>query len=182
MTPNEILALLQNQFPGSRCELQQGQAGDPWILIPADQIIPTLDYLKSTHGFIYLSCLGGIDYGNSLGVVYVIRSFEKKCEVTLKVLLPYEQPEVASAHALYGNADFFEREAWDLLGIRFTGHPNLIRIMMPEDWVGHPLRKDYVEAPDYHGIPTTRPDSHKLLDPLYPAKTAPESGPAPEGA
>lgn len=182
MTPNEILSALQSRFPGIPFELQQGQAGDPWILIPADQIIPTLDYLKSTHGFIYLSCLGGIDYTTNLGVVYVIRSFEKKSEVALKVQLPYDQPEIASAHALYGNANFFECEAWDLLGIRFTGHPNLTRIMMPEDWVGHPLRKDYVEASDYHGIPTTRPDSHRLLDPLYPAKPEPESDPAPEAA
>ncbi|HQG44273.1 MAG TPA: NADH-quinone oxidoreductase subunit C, partial [bacterium] len=127
-------------------------------------------------------CLGGIDYTTGLGIVYVIRSFEKKCEVTLKVLLPYDQPEVASAHALYGNANFFEREVWDLFGIRFTGHPNLTRIMLPDDWVGHPLRKDYVEAPDYHGIPTTRPNSHALLNPLYPAKPEPEPGPAPEGA
>ncbi len=182
MTPDEILALLHDQFPQSTFAWQQGQAGDPWLLVPADQIIPVLDYLKSTHGFIFLSCLGGIDYVTGLGVVYVIRSFEKKCEITLKVLLPYDRPEVASAHALYGNADFFEREAWDLLGIRFTGHPNLTRIMMPDDWQGHPLRKDYVEAPDYHGIPTTRPDSHELLNPLYPAKPAAETGAAPDGA
>ncbi|HNW61020.1 MAG TPA: NADH-quinone oxidoreductase subunit C [bacterium] len=182
MTANDILALLQQHFPHTPFELQQGQAGDPWILVPADQILPTLDHLKSQHGFVFLSCLGGIDYTTGLGVVYIIRSLEKKCEVTLKVLLPYDQPEVASAHALYGNANFFEREAWDLLGIRFSGHPDLVRIMLPDDWEGHPLRKDYVEAPDYHGIPTTRPDSHALLTPLYPAKPAAEPGATPEGA
>lgn len=77
MTPNEILSTLQNQFPGIPFELQQGQAGDPWLLVPPGQIIPTLSYLKSEHGFIFLSCLGGIDYATGLGVVYVVRSFEK---------------------------------------------------------------------------------------------------------
>lgn len=182
MTPQEILGILQEKFPGTPLELQQGTAGDPWLLVPADQIIPTLSYLKNDHGFVFLSNLGGLDYGTGLGVVYVVRSLEKKCEVTLKVLLPYETPELASAWELYGNADWFEREAWDLVGIRFTGHPDLKRIMMPDDWIGHPLRKDYVEAPEWHGIPTTRPNSHEILTHLYPAKPAPEGEPGAEGA
>jgi len=182
MTPNEILSLLQSQFPGVAFELQRGQTGDPWLLVPADQIIPTLWFLKSSHGFIFLSCLGGVDYQASLGVVYVIRSMEKKCDVTLKVLLPCEKAEVASASQVYGNADWFEREAYDLLGIRFTSHPNLTRIMMPDDWPGHPLRKDYVEAAEYHGMPTTRPNSHDLLTHLYPAKSYTGTDSAPEGA
>jgi NADH-quinone oxidoreductase subunit C len=182
MTPNEILTALQKQFPGLPFELQQGQAGDPWLLVPPDQIVPALTWLKAEYGFAFLSNLGGIDYTTGLGVVYVVRSFMLKCEITLKVLLPYEKPEVASAHELYGNANWFERETWDLLGITFTGHPGLTRIMLPDDWVGHPLRKDYVEAPDYHGIPTTRPDSHTLLDHLYPAKPEAATESAPVGA
>ncbi len=77
MTPNEILGSLQNRFPGIPFELQQGQAGDPWLLVPSDQIIPVLAFLKSAHAFNFLSCLGGIDYANGLGVVYVIRSLDK---------------------------------------------------------------------------------------------------------
>jgi NADH-quinone oxidoreductase subunit C len=170
MTIQEILGTLQDHFAGVPFELQQGQAGDPWLLVPPDQIIPTLSYLKNSHGFIFLSTLGGIDYTTGLGVVYVIRSLEKKCEVTLKVLVPYDKPEVPSAWEIYSNADWFEREAWDLVGIVFTGHPDLKRIMMPDDWIGHPLRKDYVEAAEWHGISTTRPNSHELLNHLYPAK------------
>jgi NADH-quinone oxidoreductase subunit C len=170
MTIQEILGTLQSQFPGVPFEIQQGQAGDPWLLVPPDHIISTLSLLKNSHGFIFLSTLGGIDYKTGLGVVYVVRSLEKKCEVTLKVLVPYDKPHVPSACELYGNANWFEREAWDLLGIVFTDHPNLSRIMMPDDWVGHPLRKDYVEEPEWHGISTTRPNSHELLNHLYPAK------------
>ncbi len=182
MTIQDILGTLQNQFAGVPIELQQGQAGDPWLLLPADQIIPALSFLKNSHGFIFLSTLAGIDYKTGLGVVYVIRSLEKKCEVTLKVLVPYEKPELPSASDVYGNANWFEREAWDLLGIVFTGHPDLVRIMMPDDWVGHPLRKDYVEAPEWHGIPTTRPNSHELLNHLYPAKPEAKTPAAGEGA
>jgi NADH-quinone oxidoreductase subunit C len=175
MTPNDILVRLQARFPGVAFELQQGAAGDPWLLTPADHLVPTLAFLKTSLGFTFLSCLGGVDYGAHLGVVYVVRSLEKKCEIILKALLQGENPEIASSCDLYGNANWFERETWDLFGIRFMGHPDLRRIMMPDDWVGHPLRKDYVEAAEYHGLSTTRPNSHEILTSRYPAKPVTET-------
>jgi NADH-quinone oxidoreductase subunit C len=175
MTPNDIFTRIQSQFPGISFKVQQGAAGDSWLLAPPDQIIPTLTFLKATLGFTFLSCLGGIDYISTMGVVYVVRSLENKCQIIIKALLSHETPEIASASGLYGNADWFEREAYDLFGIKFIGHPNLRRIMMPDDWVGHPMRKDYVEAAEYHGISTTRPNSHEVLNHLYPAKPTAET-------
>jgi NADH-quinone oxidoreductase subunit C len=70
----------------------------------------------------------------------------------LRVVLDREKPEVPSLSGIWKTADWHEREAYDFFGIQFTGHPNLTRILLPADWEGHPLRKDYVEQERYHGI------------------------------
>jgi NADH-quinone oxidoreductase subunit C len=76
-------------------------------------------------------------------VVYSLLSMPRKDRVRLKVKLNGDDPNLSSLTSLWPAADFFEREVFDLFGVRFQGHPNLRRILMPEDWEGHPLRKDY---------------------------------------
>jgi NADH-quinone oxidoreductase subunit C len=76
-------------------------------------------------------------------VVYHLLSHELKERVRLKVMVEGDNPVCESVYPLWPSVDFFEREIFDLFGIRFIGHPNMRRIMMPEDWEGHPLRKDY---------------------------------------
>jgi len=166
MTAQEIQASLQNVLPEIKTELQQGQAGDPWILVPPADLIRVIQTLKNELGMNYLACLSGIDYGTAFGVVYQLRSLADKYEVMIKVLAEKENPTVPSLTGLYSAAGWFEREAYDLLGIHFQGHPDLRRIMMPDDWIGHPLRKDYQAPADYHGIPCDRPDPHQLLTQL----------------
>ncbi len=73
--------------------------------------------------------------------------------LVLKVDLSRENPVVDSLTSVWRGANWHEREAFDLVGIQFTGHPNLVRILCAEDWVGHPLRKDYDYPTEYHGIP-----------------------------
>ena len=92
-------------------------------------------------------------------VVYHLFSMKHKHSLVLKVILPRwkddkpgELPEVPSVSGLWSTADWHEREVYDLSGVYFTGHPNLRRILCPEDWVGHPLRKDYEMPLEYHGI------------------------------
>jgi NADH-quinone oxidoreductase subunit C len=92
-------------------------------------------------------------------VVYHLYSMQHKHSLVLKVILPRwkgdqpgELPEVPSVASLWSTADWHEREVYDLSGVYFTGHPNLRRILCPEDWVGHPLRKDYEMPLEYHGI------------------------------
>jgi len=165
MTINEILTTLQNKLPDCKLEIQRGQAGDSWILVPSTHIIPALQCLKNELGCKYLACLSGVDYQTTLGVVYVVRSLTEKFEVILKVQIPRENPVIPSVSQLYAIANWFEREAYDLVGINFEGHPDLRRIMMPDDWIGHPLRKDYREQAEYHGIPTDRPDTRQLFNP-----------------
>jgi NADH-quinone oxidoreductase subunit C len=80
----------------------------------------------------------------------------------LKVRVPREKPEVPSVMDLWTGADWHERETYDLAGIRFTGREELVRILLPEDWPGHPLRKDWDWPSDYHGIPIISPEEQEL--------------------
>ena len=165
MKTEETLSKLQQALPDVTFQLEQGETGSAWILVPAESIVPSLESIHKEQGMTYLRCLSGVDYGEEFGVSYVVCSVERKVECHLKVRVPRENPEVPSVHHVYGAANWFEREIFDLYGIDFPGHPDLRRIMMPEDWEGYPLRKDYKEAKEYNGIPTERPSALDLLDP-----------------
>jgi NADH-quinone oxidoreductase subunit C len=91
----------------------------------------------------YLRNLSGVDQETHLEVAYHLLSLTHKHEYCVKVKTDRDQPSIPSAAPVWPTANWNEREVYDLLGIDFPGHPNLVRIMMPDDWVGHPLRKDY---------------------------------------
>lgn len=91
-------------------------------------------------------------------LVYHLYSLTTNRYYFLKVVLPAERLEIATIDHLYGDANWHEREAFDLLGIRFVGSRDLRRILLPEDWVGYPLRRDYRQGGSYHGMSTSRPD------------------------
>ncbi len=105
--------------------------------------------------FDWLANLSGIDYAadNTMVVVYNLWSTRHDHSIAVKVFTSRETPAVASVIDLWPAADWHEREAFDLLGIDFPGHPDLSRILLSDDWEGHPLRKDYVFPRSYHGIP-----------------------------
>jgi NADH-quinone oxidoreductase subunit C len=91
----------------------------------------------------YLRNLSGVDYETHLETVYHMLSMVYRHECAIKVRTDRENPSIASVTDVWATADWNEREVFDLLGIDFPGHPNMVRIMMSDDWVGHPLRKDY---------------------------------------
>lgn len=171
MTAQEIFTVLQTKISEIKLELQRGTSGDPWILVPPGDVRKVIEILKNEQGLNYLACLSGVDYKDNLGVVYIVRSLSGKFEIMVKTLVPRDNPSVPTISDLHAGADWFEREAYDLVGIQFQGHPDLRRIMMPEDWIGHPLRKDYQQPAEYHGIPTERPDTHQLLDQIRKEKS-----------
>jgi NADH-quinone oxidoreductase subunit C len=105
-----------------------------------------------------LSNLAGVDYPKRavIEVVYNLYSYRHRHAFTLKVGATRDDPIVPTVSGVWSHADWAEREVFDLLGVVFTGHPDLRRILMPEDWPGHPLRKDFVEPEEYHGISTSR--------------------------
>jgi NADH:ubiquinone oxidoreductase subunit C len=100
--------------------------------------------------------------------------------LTLKVQVTREAAEVPSVSGVWAVANYFEREVWDLLGVNFTAHPNLKRIMTPDDWIGHPLRKDYAYPQAYNGIAHLR-DGQRFEPPPTPKPAAqpPASSPQP---
>jgi NADH-quinone oxidoreductase subunit C len=112
-------------------------------------------YRDPELAFDWLCCLTAVDYPTQeqLCAVYDLRSMSHGHRFAVKVGVPREQPVIPSVGDLWSAALWHEREAYDLMGITFTDHPDLRRILLPEDWPGHPLRKDYVFPRAYHGIP-----------------------------
>ncbi len=133
----------------------------PVLRVPRESLAKVMPLLRQ-RGFDSLMALSGIDYqgmkkykadaGDSLGVVYHLFSFAERCKITIKVWLPREDPQVFSVAAIWPTAEWHEREAYDMFGIRFEGHPDPRRILLPEDWEGWPLRKDYQMPTEYRGI------------------------------
>ena len=102
-----------------------------------------------------LSCLTGLDNGSAAGtmeVIYNLYSIPFQHHLMVKVTLPRESPAIESICSIWKSAEWHEREAFDMYGIHFTNHPDLRRILMPADWEGHPLRKDYVQQEYYRDI------------------------------
>lgn len=127
------------------------------LTVPAEELVSICDLLwrnPQTY-FDSLSCVTAIDLGPEVGqmeVIYTLYSIPFHVTLHLKVIIDRDKPEVPSLCGIWKTADWHEREAFDLLGVQFVGHPNLTRILLPADWQGHPLRKDYVEQDRYHGI------------------------------
>jgi len=121
----------------------------PTFVVPAGKLKLLMSRLKDLKDldFDYLVCLSGVDWGTELGVVYHLSSTAQNHWVEIKVKTSdREHPEFDSVCDLWKTAEFFEREVYDLYGIRFSGHPDLRRILLEEDWVGYPLRKDYTDS------------------------------------
>jgi len=118
------------------------QTNKPLAIIKKEGLLQVAQKVKEM-GFENLSVITGIDYGTRFEVVYNFLSYTRKQNLVLKVVIGHENPEVDSLASFWKVADWLERETYDLVGIRFLGHPNLKRILLPEGWIGHPLRKDY---------------------------------------
>lgn len=139
------------------CDLQ---AKDPPIVVAPAAIVEVCRFLRDEPDlrFDCLSNQSGVDYKdrNVIQVVYHLYSYKQRHHLTLKVDAARDHPVVPSVEGVWKAANWMEREIYDLLGVTFEGHPDLRRLLMPEDWVGHPLRKDFVEPEEYHGISTRR--------------------------
>lgn len=112
-------------------------------------------FLKDRCGMDMLACLSGIDRGKGQGLeaVYNVESCgAQRTGISIRIRVPLDNPVIPSVESVWRTADWHERECWDLVGIRFEGHHNLVRILCAEDWEGHPLRKDYKSPDRYHGI------------------------------
>jgi NADH-quinone oxidoreductase subunit C len=173
MAGEVFLQRLKTQF-GERITGANLDALDPWIECSPDGLVDVCTYLRdeSDLRFNLLNCITVVDYfepdpkkaakadfAPHLELVYHLWSIPNKVSLVVKVMLPRWKedepgnlPEVPTVSGVWSTADWHEREVYDLSGVRFLGHPNLRRILCPEDWVGHPLRKDYEMPLEYHGI------------------------------
>ncbi|MBV5261351.1 NAD(P)H-quinone oxidoreductase subunit J [Synechococcus moorigangaii CMS01] len=136
--------------------LERDHSGVEIIKVDADLLIPLCTALYA-FGFNYLQCQGAYDMGPGQDLVSFYHLLKVSDNVTapeevrVKVFLPRENPVVPSVYWIWKGADWQERESYDMYGIVYEGHPNLKRILMPEDWIGWPLRKDYV-SPDFYEL------------------------------
>lgn len=161
MTPADIHQRLCNRFAGLPPLAPPNK--DPFVVVPREQIAEICRFLKTDPDLAFdcLMNLSAVDWPkrNQIEVVYHLWSYQKRHAFILKVQLDRAEPRIDSVEPVWKAADWLEREQYDLLGVTFTGHPDLRRIMLPDDWVGFPLRKDYAEQPAWHNIATTRENS-----------------------
>ena len=153
----EIFQLLKDNFPESNLELKTDQPTEPVLLVSPNEIDKMSVFLHDNQElqFDSLVLLSGVDEvkANLLSVYYHIESTSLKHKIVLKVVTDRSNPEVNSVTSVWKCADWHEREAYDMYGIKFTNHPDLRRILMPYDWeAGYPLRKDYENPEFYQGM------------------------------
>lgn len=117
------------------------------VIVDAEKILELAKSLKEEHGFEMLASETAIDYlgqaGARFNLVYQFNSYAKKIRLEVRVPLSGDDPIIESITSVYPNADWLEREIYDMFGIQFANHPDMRRILMPDDWEGNPLRKDY---------------------------------------
>ncbi len=147
----EAVAKLKERFGGAILG-EEVSAGQTAIYVKREAVEEVLRYLHDELGFDHLADLCGVDYLGWKGkkkkperfeVVYNLYSIKNRTFLRVKVPVPESDPWVPTVTGIWGVANWFERECYDMFGIKFKGHPDLRRLLMPEDWPGHPLRKDY---------------------------------------
>lgn len=161
MTHTQVFDSLKALLPASVMEfvVQKSDANiktDGFIKIDGAAIVEIATLLRDRLGFETLSCISGTDHPSipAFSVTYHFASYQHRQMIALKAFTARtETDELPSLSALFKAANWLERETYDMFGIRFSNHPDLRRILCPEDWIGFPLRKDY-KAPDYYqGMP-----------------------------
>lgn len=167
----EIFEIIKNEFPNYGLEFNEEKPVAPIILVPPMKIYEIADFCRTNEELLFdsLMCLSGVDdangekvkdedeteiiEGGTLSVYYHLHSTKLKHKATLVVSAPRENPEVESVENVWKTANWHEREAYDMFGIKFLHHPHLTRILMPYDWdAGYPLRKDYKNPEFYQGM------------------------------
>ncbi len=188
MTTHEIHERLQARFGDAVGPLSEPKI-DAHCVVKAQALVDVCRFLKTEPGIEldFLEDETAVDWPkrNVIEVVYHLVSYTHRHVFKLKVEADRAAPSVPTVEGVWKTANWFEREIFDLFGVDFPGHPDLRRIMLPDDWIGHPLRKDYQEAGGWHGISNVRENplvELKRLDDLKRAEKAAAAAPAQDAA
>lgn len=142
---NPVAARINEVLPGAITEAVEA-LGEVTLFIEPSRIVEVCRHLKDEQKFIRLSGVTGVDWAPAsprFEVVYLLHSPERNLRIRLKCRVGGEHPALESVTPVWRGANWYEREVFDMFGVEFLNHPNLIRILMPDDWDAHPLRKDY---------------------------------------
>ena len=165
MANDSVINELQQRFPAINFFVQSVKDDTPTLWVESENVHSVLRYLKNgiDRPYVMLYDLCAVDERarrvpanqpqSDFSVVYYLVSFDRNSDIRIKVPLLGEYPSIPTVTDLWPNANWYEREVWDMFGISIEGHPFMRRILLPEDWVGHPLRKEYparaTELPGY---------------------------------
>ena len=177
MSPEEICKLLRSEFGEAIVETVL-EGGHPYAQVSPDRWPEVARFLRDDPrlAFNFLRSISSLDLpdANQLACIYDLNNIPtdnptevimSTCEFAVRLVTDRDDPVLPSVAEVWPTTDWHEREAYDLMGIRFSNHPDLRRILCPEDWVGHPLRKDYEFPLEYHGIPGTT--EYELTNPRH---------------
>ena len=145
------MARLMDQFHGCQPPDVRLADGIPTTIVPPDQLLNVCQFLRDDPDmrYAFLAELNAVDYlerADRFDITYILHSFDHNSRLRLKVRVGGEEPTVPSVVPLWPSAAWHEREVFDLFGVQFTGHPDLRRLFLPEDWEGHPLRRDEAQG------------------------------------
>lgn len=154
MNPKEIFDRLQAEGVAGVVEYIEGPV-DPSIRVEPEHLPAVLEHLKDDPACLFdqLSLVSGVEYEDRFESIYHLLSVRLKHELVVKAHLGKEDPSVPTVSGIHPTANWHERETYDLVGIRFDGHPDLRRIYLPDGWKGHPLRRDYEFPKKFNGMP-----------------------------
>jgi NADH-quinone oxidoreductase subunit C len=143
-----VLAKLKTRFGAKLLSADVVRAQLVKVVIDRADLVDVCRFLKSEIGFAHLACISAVDWKDHFESVYHIEDYGTGCVVQVNARIPHDDPKIASVCSVWNAANFHEREAWDLMGIVYEGHPNLKRILLPDDFKFHPLRKDFPQEVD----------------------------------
>ncbi len=151
MSEHAAVGKLKEKFSASVLEVSEFR-GETTVTVKKDDVVAISTFLKEELGYNFLCDLCGVDYlgqAPRFMVVYNLYNIASKDRLRVKVPVEESAARVDTVSGVWGTANWHERECWDLMGISFNNHPDLRSILMPSDWEGHPLRKDYpIQGPD----------------------------------
>jgi len=138
-----LVTKLQGKFPAAFKELGVVRDRVVKAVIDRKDLLPVCAYARDELGYEHLSCISAVDWKDRFESVYHLYNYRDGTTIQINAVIPHNDPKIDSVVRLWHAADYHEREAWDLMGIVYTGHPKLERILLPKDFEYFPLRKDF---------------------------------------